>query len=262
VLRRKLSGVTLRRRKDEVLEQLPPRLDQDLYIEMTKRQKSLYHDVEAGLGKWVEGDEDEQMNPLARLTHLREICDSTALFRDDLFESCKLDELKPLVSELRDTRKKLIIFSAFERMTRMIEEALNKESHETLRVHGGVSSSKRAGIFDSFNSPDGPGILVMTDAGALGVNLQAAEVVVNFDLPFNPAILEQRIARAHRMGQLKSVNVLNLICQNSVEVGIRKLLRKKMELFREVVEGLDGPVAAASGGLRELCEFLLRNKTA
>jgi SNF2 family DNA or RNA helicase len=100
-----------------------------------------------------------------------------------------------------------------------------------VRLHGGLRFKERQRIIDRFHQDPDCRVFISTDAGGLGLNLQAADVVINVDLPWNPAKLEQRIGRAHRIGQRKAVNVINLVMENTIEERVLEIIYQKQQLF-------------------------------
>lgn len=130
----------------------------------------------------------------------------------------------------------MLVFSQWERMTRHAEEALARLDLGSVRMHGGLGMRARQRIIEQFNSDPKTMLFISTDAGGLGLNLQAASFVINLDLPWNPAKVEQRIGRAHRIGQKNPVNVINMIAANSVEQRVLEVLYRKQELFEEILD--------------------------
>src|SRR5690606_35208010 len=113
--------------------------------------------------------------------------------------------------------EKVVIFSQWERMTRLVTQELDKLDVNYRNLNGHVPSAKRKELFDAFNNDDSCRVFVSTDAGGVGLNLQAGSLLINMDIPWNPAVLEQRIARIHRMGQKKKVSIINLVSQGTIE---------------------------------------------
>ena len=116
-------------------------------------------------------------------------------------------------------------------MTRLVEEALGGLPVGMVRLHGGLRLTERQRIIDRFHQDPDCRVFISTDAGGLGLNLQAADVVINVDLPWNPAKLEQRIGRAHRIGQKNVVNVINLVVENTIEERVLEIIYQKQQLF-------------------------------
>jgi SNF2 family DNA or RNA helicase len=140
------------------------------------------------------------------------------------------------VPDLLAEGHKLLIFSQWERMTRLAADALLLRGIPSLRLHGGVGQQARAELVRRFMEEPEARVFLSTDAGGLGLNLQAASYVINLDLPWNPARLEQRIARAHRMGQAHTVNVVNLVASDTIENRVLDVLYAKQALFTELFD--------------------------
>jgi len=149
-------------------------------------------------------------------------------------ENAKLVELKELVEDLTEQSHKLVIFSQFVPVVNLIQEELEGKGISTLVYHGQLSRDERTANLHSFTEQPGYRVLASTDAGQFGLNLQAADVVVNYDLPWNPARLLQRIARLHRIGQTNKVLAVNFVVKGTIEEHVRDVLERKRELFREV----------------------------
>ncbi len=149
-------------------------------------------------------------------------------------ENAKLVELKELVNDLTEQGHKIVVFSQFVQVVNLIQEELSAESIPTLVYHGQLSDDERTNHLRQFIEQSEYRILASTDAGQFGLNLQAADVVVNYDLPWNPARLQQRIARLHRIGQPNKVLAVNFVVKGTVEEHVRDILEGKRKLFRDV----------------------------
>jgi len=130
-----------------------------------------------------------------------------------------------------------VIFSEWLKMIELITAMLDKNKWKYGYLHGAVSSPKRGELVRAFNEDPNCRVFISTQAGGVGLNLQSAEVVINMDLPWNPAVLEQRISRVHRMGQKKSVRVINFVSEGSIECGMLSLLAFKRAMFEGVLDG-------------------------
>lgn len=132
---------------------------------------------------------------------------------------------------------KVVIFSQWERMTRLVAQELEQSGVEYVYLHGSVPSRERQERVDTFQNDPSVTVFLATDAGSSGLNLQVANVVINLDLPWNPAVLEQRIGRLHRIGQQRGVEVINLIAAGTIEEDMLSRLRFKTSLFEGVLDG-------------------------
>ncbi|MFN4182095.1 MAG: DEAD/DEAH box helicase [bacterium] len=264
-VRKRVSAIILRRMKKEVLQELPDVVENTYWVEMSTEQEKLYRELRNKMQEILKHlknkpfwSKEEIHRIYGQLTLLREVCDSAELLDEEKPFSAKVEELVQILDELLRSEHKILIFSQWEKMTRILQRELEKRKISCVRFYGELSDSQRRKVLEQFTEdPDIP-IFISTDAGAYGVNLQVADVVINFDLPYNPAKLEQRIARAHRFGQKKTVNVLNLITPRSVESGILKLLYRKKKLFEDLIEKLDTmEVLESATEAAELLEQLL-----
>ena len=241
-----LAPVMLRRRKAEVLTQLPERVDHRLFVPLTPQQR-VHHDENGGIvtrivSRWRKtgylSDADQRRLQCA-LQNMRMACNSTFLLDHETDHGHKADELLTLLDEwLEDPAAKVVVFSQWLGTHELIRRRLAGRPWGHVLFHGGVPGEHRGALVERFHADPDCRIFLSTDAGGVGLNLQhAAALVVNMDLPWNPAVLEQRIGRVHRMGQSRGVQVLNLIGQGSIEEGMLGVLAFKKSLFAGVLDG-------------------------
>jgi superfamily II DNA/RNA helicase len=178
------------------------------------------------------------------LLKMRQTCDSTYLIDRKTNISPKLDELANILEELiKQNGRKVVIFSEWTTMTMLIGKHLSREAIPFVELSGKVPVAKRQALIDEFDTNPACKVFLSTDAGGTGLNLQAADCVVNFELPWNPAKLNQRIGRVNRIGQKsKCINVINLIAKYSIEERIMAGIKLKGELFSGVFDGGDDEV--------------------
>lgn len=241
-----LSDILLRRRKAEVLTQLPERVDNTLFVAMTAPQREYHEDnreiVARIAQRWRNtgylSDADQKRLTCA-LQNMRMSCNSTFLLDHETDHGHKADELMALLEDLfEQPGSKAVVFSQWLRMHELIVRRLSARGWDYVLFHGGVPAEKRGALVDRFNEKEACRVFLSTDAGGVGLNLQhAAACVVNMDLPWNPAVLEQRIGRVHRIGQTRGVQVVNFVAQGSIEEGILSLLAFKKSLFSGVLDG-------------------------
>lgn len=243
-----LSPLLIRRRKSEVLKQLPERMEKNFFVPMTDEQKAIHEEnreiVSRLVSKWNRQkflSEVDQRRLMIALQYMRMACDSTYLIDQKTRFGKKVDELAVLLSEIFEQNNvKVVVFSQWERMTSLVAELLRRKSWLYVHFHGGVPGHKRKDLIRTFHDNPGCRVFLSTDAGGVGLNLQAASIVVNLDLPWNPAVLEQRIGRVHRLGQHKPVRVVNFISEASIEENMLSVLRFKKSLFAGVLDnGMD-----------------------
>jgi SNF2 family DNA or RNA helicase len=238
-IQRKISAVTLRRTRKDALSDLPPIITQNIWLEFDAEQRAAYDDIRRGVIEsltWEEWRELDVKNLLVQLARLRELCDSLRIHFPERAPSPKERELAVLLREqVHGRRGQAIVFSQWTRMADLIDAELTAEKMPHSYLHGGVEARERAEMVDAFQRGE-TRVFLSTDAGGLGLNLQAASLIVNFELPFNPAKVEQRIARAHRLGQIEPVVVVNLLMSGSVEENLVRILSRRQELFAKVFE--------------------------
>ncbi len=246
-----LKPIMLRRRKAEVLTQLPERVDHRIFVELTPEQR-VHHDENGGVvtrivARWRKtgylSDTDQRRLHCA-LQNMRMVCNSTYLLDHETDHGHKVDELMTLLGELlEDPSAKAVVFSQWLGTHELIKRRLTQRNWGHVLFSGSVPGDKRGGLVEQFHNDAHCRLFLSTDAGGVGLNLQhAAAVVVNMDLPWNPAVLEQRIGRVHRMGQSRGVQVVNFVGQGSIEEGILGVLAFKKSLFAGVLDGGENEV--------------------
>ena len=245
-----LAPVMIRRLKSEVLRQLPSRTDQNLLVPMTEMQWS-YHEENANIVakivlRWRRtrflSDKDQRRLTCA-LQNMRMSCNSTYLLDHETDHGVKADELAALFEGLfADPDAKAVVFSQWTRTHDIIIRRLEARGWGHVSFHGGVPSEKRPALVERFRDDPSCRVFLSTDAGGTGLNLQHASILVNMDLPWNPAILEQRIARIHRIGQIKPVQIINFVAKGSIEEGMLSVLAFKRSLSAGILDGGSGEI--------------------
>jgi superfamily II DNA or RNA helicase len=245
-----LAPIMLRRRKAEVLTQLPERVDNRIFVALTPEQR-LHHDENGGIvtrivSRWRKtgylSDSDQKRLHCA-LQNMRMACNSTWLLDRETDHGNKVDELMAVLDELfEDPAAKAVVFSQWrgthELIRRRLGTARGQRDWGHVQFDGSVPGEQRGALVERFHADPRCRLFLSTDAGGVGLNLQhAAAVVVNMDMPWNPAVLEQRIGRVHRMGQSRGVQVINFVGQGSIEEGILSVLAFKTSLFAGVLDG-------------------------
>jgi superfamily II DNA or RNA helicase len=251
-----LAPIMIRRRKSEVLRQLPSRTDQNLLVPMTEMQM-LYHQENADVvakivQRWRKtrflSDKDQRRMTCA-LQNMRMSCNSTYLLDQETDHGVKADELAALFDELFvEPDAKAVVFSQWTRTHDIVIRRLEARKLGYVSFHGGVPSEKRPALVERFRDDPACRVFLSTDAGGTGLNLQHASTLVNMDLPWNPAILEQRIARVHRMGQKRPVRVINFVAKGTIEEGMLSVLAFKRSLSAGILDGGSGEISL--GGSR------------
>ena len=245
-----LAPVMLRRRKAEVLTQLPERVDNRIFVPLTPEQR-VHHDENGGIVKRIVSrwrktgylSDSDQRRLQCALQNMRMACNSTFLLDHETDHGNKVDELMALLDDLlEDPAAKAVVFSQWrgthELIVRRLGEGDGQRDWGHVLFNGNVPGDKRGALVERFHNDPDCRLFLATDAGGVGLNLQhAAAVLVNMDLPWNPAVLEQRIGRVHRMGQSRSVQVVNFVGQGSIEEGMLSVLAFKSSLFAGVLDG-------------------------
>jgi hypothetical protein len=241
-LRRRLAPVMLRRDRSLVRDQLPDRIETRLDIPLDSRQRALHDDAVDTAGRIALVAQRRPLTPeeeqrlMQALQRARMACDAAGLVDKETVGSPKLEELSRLLEELCvEGGRKVVVFSQWERMTVMAEQVAHALGLGTVRLHGGVPSHKRGALVDRFHEDPAVQVFISTDAGGTGLNLQVATALVNLDVPWNPAILEQRIARIHRLGQREPVQIVHLVAAEAYEARVAELVKGKRVLFDNVV---------------------------
>lgn len=242
ILHEKLKPLVIRRRKEEVLDELPELIVNDYYIDLHKEQEEIHAGYSKSLLPLLNKKFLTPMDLLriqALLLKMRQTCDSTYLIDRQTNISPKLDELANILDELiTQNGRKVVIFSEWTAMTMLIGKHLSRVGIPFVELSGKVPVVKRQALIDEFNTNPDCKVFLSTDAGGTGLNLQAADCVVNFELPWNPAKVNQRIGRVNRIGQKsKCINVINLIAKYSIEERIMAGIKLKGDLFSGVFDG-------------------------
>lgn len=238
----KLKSTVIRRRKEEVLTDLPDEIVNNYFLELEEPQQRIHNGYLQSLmpllhKKFLTPLDMRRIQDL--LLCMRMVCDSTYLIDRKTNISPKLEELKGLLDELViQNKRKVVIFSEWTTMTFLIAKHLSEAGLAFVELTGKVPVNKRQNLIDEFtNNPDCK-VFLSTDAGGTGLNLQAADCVINFELPWNPAKMNQRIGRVNRIGQKsKCINVVNFISKNSIEEKILAGIQLKTDLFKGVFDG-------------------------
>ncbi len=243
-LHEQISPFMLRRRKAGVLKDLPAvtintyevDLDKDEWDLYKVLRQKLYEHCER-LRKAQKPDAEEVASRasgemLSALVYLRECCDHTALVSEELRKSSKLAELKNILQDLGD--QKVVIFTEFAECLKLIAQALPMKY---VTLYGAMDDTSRIRAINSFVNQLDVRVFLSTEAGGVGLNLQVASTIINYDLPWNPAKLQQRVGRLHRIGQKNTVTCINLLAKNTIEEHVVDVLNEKTALFTKVIDG-------------------------
>ena len=257
-----LEPILVRRLKKDVLKQLPERLEKRIFVPMTPQQ-IIHHDenkeiVARLVQKWRRYRflaEADQRRLMIALQNMRMSCDSTYLLDHETDFGVKVDELIALVDDIyQQPDEKVVIFSQWVRMHELVQRRFQQNGWDAVFFHGGVPTPKRKELVHRFREDPRCRAFLATDAGGVGLNLQHASVVVNLDLPWNPAVIEQRIGRVHRLGQTRPVQVVNFVAQGTIEEGMLSILKFKKSLFAGVLDGGEKKVFLGKSRLQQFME--------
>ncbi len=251
-IREKLEPILLRRTRGEVLTQLPARTDNTVFVEMSDGQRGPYQEQQHTLARLLQGkylSEVDRRRILCCITNLRMLCDSTFLLDKQTDASPKLEEFAELLTQLLGAGPhKVVVFSQWELMLRKAAEVVERQGSGFVVLHGNVPGKARRALIERFRDDESCRVFLSTDAGGTGLNLHAADTVINLEVPWNPAVLEQRIARVHRMGQHRPVQVFNLVTRDSIEERVLRTLERKRTVFAGVFSGTSDEVMFGSLG--------------
>ncbi|MFP5112502.1 DEAD/DEAH box helicase [Bacillaceae bacterium C204] len=240
---RRIRPFLLRRLKEDVLAELPEKMESLESVELLPEQKKLYaaylaklrHDTLKHLDK--DTIRKNRIRILAGLTRLRQICCHPGLFVDDYQgNSAKFEQLLKIVEESRISGRRVLIFSQFTKMLELIGRALTAQGMPFFYLDGQTPSEERVETCERFNQGERDLFLISLKAGGTGLNLMSADTVILYDTWWNPAVEEQAADRAHRMGQKNVVQVIKLVARGTIEEKMNELQDKKRHLIEEIID--------------------------
>ncbi len=265
LLQKLIKPFVMRRRKEEVLQDLPEKIEELIHCEMTPAQSELYETVLRASRERIVSEIADGKNPIpyihifALLSHLKMICDHPAVFHKTPWEYRKYDSGKwelflELLEEARDSRQKIVVFSQYLGMLDIIEEHLKEHNigYATIR---GATQNRAEQLMKFKDDPACEVFVASLQAAGLGIDLTAASVVIHYDRWWNAARENQATDRVHRIGQKRGVQVFKLVTKDSFEERIDKLITKKGDLMEEVI-GVDDHQVLKSFSREELLELL------
>ncbi len=244
VLNEQIKPFILRRRKKDVVKELPPKIENNISIDLNKEQKKLYvaqlEKTKKELDEIIktEGFQKGNFKILQLLTKLRQLCiDPRILYEDYQGGSAKIDNLVELTKGIIENGHKILLFTSFKTALEIVNKEFNNNKISTYIIDGSVSSKKRMELVNQFNTDNTNVFLITLKAGGTGLNLTSADVVIHLDLWWNPQVENQATDRAHRIGQTNTVEVIKLICKGTIEERILELQNKKKILSDTLIEG-------------------------
>lgn len=241
--------IMLRRLKSEVLD-LPEKIYVDDIVEMEGKQSVMYKEVEAGLkADYINGDID-LTNPLSALIRLRQTTGYPGILSDEITESAKLDRMEEIVENCISNDEKVIIFSNWTQMTSVIFDKVAKYGCGV--ITGETADSNRQAIVNKFQSDDTLKVIVGTiGAMGTGLTLTAATTVIFVDEPWNKALFDQAVDRAHRIGQKNNITIYSIMCKDTIDERIHNLIYKKGAMSDAIIDG------KVVGNKNEVFDYLL-----
>ena len=253
-----IKPFVMRRKKEDVLQELPELIEVSYRNELADSQKAIYLAQLKQMQERVLTSTDEELNRskmeiLSGLMRLRQICDTPALFMEDYHgESGKLESLMELLEQIQTGSHRVLIFSQFRGMLDIIEKELKKMKMETFKITGSTPAKERQEMTNAFNNGEGDAFLISLKAGGVGLNLTGADTVILVDLWWNPAVESQAIGRAHRMGQERNVEVYRLITRGTIEEKIQELQESKRHLVSTILDGTESRSSLTVAEIREI----------
>lgn len=244
-LNNQINPFILRRRKKDVIKELPEKLENNIFIDLSEEQKKIYiselENVKKKMDELLEngGMTKVRFMILQLLMKLRQICiDPSIVYENYKGGSNKIDTLVNVVKESINNNHKILIFTSFKTALNIVKEKLEKENINSYVIDGSVKSKDRMNRVEEFNNNPNPCVfLIMLKSGGTGLNLTSADVVIHLDLWWNPQAENQATDRAHRIGQKNIVEVIKLITRGTIEEKILTLQEKKKKLSDKIIDG-------------------------
>jgi SNF2 family DNA or RNA helicase len=257
-LKRLIQPFILRRTKSQVLDELPPRTEIELQVELSDKEAAFYEALRRKLLDDINAQggpiEDQRFKVLAAITKLRRACCNPSLVAPDLgMSSSKLDLFSEVLEELLENRHKALVFSQFVDHLGIIRTHLDSKGISYQYLDGQTPALDRKKRVEAFQAGQGDVFLISLKAGGVGLNLTAADYVIHMDPWWNPAVEDQASDRAHRIGQQRPVTVYRLVTKGTIEEQIVSLHRQKRDLADSLLEG--GEISAKVGAA-ELLELM------
>jgi SNF2 family DNA or RNA helicase len=243
-LKNLIQPYVLRRTKTQVLSELPPKIEQSIYVEPSNEEMAFYEVVRqralANIAN-LNADENKRFSILAEITRLRQACCHSSLVDENIkLENSKLTAFLELVQELIENKHKVLVFSQYVRYLEIVQQTLRDNKIDYQYIDGSTAINQRKTAVAEFQSGKGGDVfLISLKAGGTGLNLTAADYVIILDPWWNPAVEDQAADRAHRMGQQRPVTVYRLIMKNSIEEKIIHMHKDKRDLAGDLLSGQD-----------------------
>ncbi len=255
-LKKLIRPFLLRRIKSQVLEELPPRTEITLEVEISQQEREFYEALRQNAIEILENNKERpghHLQILTEITRLRQACCNPRLIdKQSEIESAKLKVFAEVISDLLESNHKALVFSQFIGHLTIIRQYLDEQKIHYQYLDGNTSTKQRKMRVDAFQAGEGKLFLISLKAGGLGLNLTAADYVLHMDPWWNPAIEDQASDRAYRIGQTRPVTIYRLVCKDTIEEKIVKLHHEKRELAGSLLEGTDSSARISAKDLLDL----------
>ena len=255
---RYIQPFIMRRKKEDVLQELPELTEVVYRNDLVDSQKAIYLAQLQQMQERVLHATDEELNRnkieiLSGLMRLRQICDTPALFLESYQgDSGKLDSLRELLEQIHSSNHRVLIFSQFRGMLDLIEQELHHLGMGAFKITGSTPAKERQEMTMAFNGGEKDAFLISLKAGGVGLNLTGADTVILVDLWWNPAVEAQAIGRAHRIGQERKVEVYRMITRGTIEEKIQELQDNKKNLISTILDGTESRASLSMAEIREI----------
>jgi SNF2 family DNA or RNA helicase len=240
-LAKKIDRFTLRRTKEEVFDDFPKKTVENIEFELSEDEKKLYQAVKEEILYEVRSMSSFDSSTLnlipVKMLRLKQCTDHPKLIEANTDKASKLDVLKDLLKPIIASGEKAIIFTQFASMLNILAQEL--VDFRPLTIYGDVDNIARMERVKAFNDDPMGRVIIMTEAGAYGLNMQSASYVIHYDSPWSVAKLEQREGRAHRIGQKKAVTVYNLVAKKTIDEYVLKVLHAKQKISAHLLGDAD-----------------------
>lgn len=251
-LQKMVGPFILRRLKEDVLKDLPMKLEENRFVKLGSTQQTLYDAQVLHIRESLAGQNDDEFNKnkiliLAELMKLRQICCDPSLCFDNYDGgAAKLEACVELIQSAIDGGHRMLVFSQFTSMLEILQKSLDESGIAYYTITGSTSKEKRLQLVKEFNDGNTPVFLISLKAGGVGLNLIGADTVIHYDPWWNIAVQNQATDRAHRIGQTKKVMVYKLIVKNSIEEKILNLQETKRNLAEQIISSDSGQLSGLS----------------
>lgn len=250
-LKKMVEPFILRRTKQEVLDELPDKIENNINIAFSKEEENLYianlSQINHELKKSLSVEQIDKIQILSMMTRLRQLCcEPRILYPEIQTASSKLKACLDIINNARDNNQKVLLFSSFTSSLNLIEKELRKEDISYYVLTGSTNKIKRHQLVNAFQNDNTNVFLISLKAGGTGLNLTAASIVIHYDPWWNMSAQNQATDRAYRIGQTNNVQVYKLIMKNSIEEKIQKLQEQKQDLSNIFIENNNGSITKMS----------------